>query len=501
MIHSLILLLIVCILFIIYGELQKWRIQRKLKGFSIPRQWPIVGVAGRFINKTNEQMIDMLNEFVAEVDNKTPIQAWFGPLLGVVIAEPHDMQSVFSSDDSLNKPYLYDLMQCKTSLFVAERDVWKPQRRAFDTIFNFKMLQNYIPLLNDKAHILSKQFAAHIDTPGDLYRTIFIGMIDMIFWTSAGVNHDIQTTEKGALLYNVIKVIMSNIMYRITRIWLKWDFTYSLTQAYRDEQPIWRAGNEFIEQVIAQKVDEFECLRRNGIDYLADAQQNNTTNLLEKCLIMERAGLFTRVNTIDQLRVFIIAGIDTSSITIFSTLLMLAIHQEHQSAVVSELRSIFTSSDTQVTGEHLKSLVYLDRCIREALRLFPPIPAMVRLASDDIPLKSGTIPKNAVILIDLMHLHRNRNVWGANVAEYDPNRFLAENVKKRPPFSFLPFGGGQRNCIGMKYAMLSAKITLVHLLRQYKFSSRLRMDEIRFKMHIVLEIINTNAISVERRRF
>lgn len=500
MIHSLILLLILCILFIVYGELQKWRIQRKLKGFAIPKQLPILGVAGRFINKTNEQMIDMLNEFIAEVD-KTPIQAWFGPFLGVVVAEPEDMQAVFSSEDSVDKPYIYDLMQCKTSLFVAKRDEWKPQRRAFDAIFNFRMLQNYVPLLNDKSKVLAKQFDRHVGEPGDLYRTIFIGMIDMIFWTSAGIDQDIQTTEKGPFLYNVVKVIMSNIMYRITRIWLKWDFTYALTQTYRDEKSVWAAGNQFLEEVIEQKLTELECMQRKGIDYLAEAQANNATNLLEKCLIMERNGVFSRENTIDQLRVFIIAGIDTSSIMIFSTLLMLAIHPDHQNAVVAELRANLATADCDVTSDNIKNLVYLDRCIREALRLFPPIPVIVRLSTGNIQLSSGTIPKDAQILIDFMHLHRNPRIWGPNAAEFHPDRFLPENVAKRPPFSYIPFGGGARNCIGMKYALISAKITLAHLLRHYQFRSSLKMEEIRLKMHIVLEIINEKPISVERRAF
>lgn len=500
MINSLILLSIVLVLFVIYGELQKWRIQRKLNGFAIPKQLPVIGVAGRFINKTNEQMIDMLNEFISEVD-KTPIQTWFGPMLGVLIAEPEDMQAVFSSEDSLNKPYIYDLMQCKTSLFVAEKDAWKPQRRAFDAIFNFKMLQNYVPLLNEKSKILSNRFQTHVDQPGDVYRSIFIGMIDMIFWTSAGVDQNIQTTEKGALLYNTVKVIMSNIMYRVTRIWLKWDFIYSLTQTYRDEQSVWATGNHFLETIIAEKVSELELLQRNGVDYLAEAHEKNSMNLLEKCLMMERNGIFTRVNTIDQLRVFIIAGIDTSSITVFATLLMLAIHEDHQNAVVAELKAIFTSADSDVSNDQLKRLVYLERCIREALRLFPPIPIIFRLTSGDIELKSGTIPTGTIVAIDFMHLHRNTKIWGQNAAEYEPERFLPENVAKRPPFSFIPFAAGARNCIGAKYAMISAKIALAHLLRRYKFTSQLKMNEIRFKMHIVLEIINEKPMSVERRIF
>lgn len=500
MIHGIISVLIVLIVFIIYGEIKKWQIQRKLTGFSTPWQLPILGVAGRFINKSNDQFVDMLNEFVAEV-GKTPIQAWFGPLLAVIVAEPEDMQIILSSDDCLNKPYFYEHMKCKTSIVATRREIWKPQRRALNAIFNFKMLQNYVPLLNSKAHVLVQQFGAFVGQPGDLYRTIFIGMIDMIFLTTMGAEQHLQIRERGSYFYNLSKMMMSNIQYRMSRIWLRWDFTYSLSKVYRDEQPWEARGQGYLEEMIEEKLNEFEQMRLKGVDYLADAEANNTTNLLEKCLILERNGMFTRTNTIDQLRVVIFAGIDTSSITIFGTLLMLAIHQECQAAAVAELRSIFDTADADVTNDDLKNLVYLERCIRETMRLLPPAPVVARITSADIKLPSGTIPKGTITVLDIMHLHRNAKVWGPTVNEFDPDRFLPENVAKRPPYSYIPFSAGQRNCIGMKYALVSAKITLAHLLRQYKFTTALKINDIRMKMHLILEIMNENAITIETRAF
>lgn len=500
MLHSLLLLFILFVSFVVYGEVRKCRIQRKLKDFAVPKQLPFIGVAGRFINKTNEQLMDMLNELISEVD-KTPIQVWFGPFLGVVIAEPKDIQVILSSDDCINRPYFYDHLGLGTSVTVARRELWKPQRRAFDPLFSFKTVRAHMPQLNDKAKILAKKCSEFIEQPGDIYRATFIAKIDMILRTATGADQHMQTTEMGAFLYKTIKQIMSNMMYRMTRIWLKWHFTYSLTQVYRSDKALWMDAQRFLERIIKQKFEELENSKQNGIDQLAVAQENGTINLLEKCLLLERRSLYTRAQTIDQLHAIIVGGVVSSTITIYSTLLMLAIHQNHQKAVVAELKSLCDSAQSDITNENVNDLLLLERCIREAMRLYTPTPVIARHTSNEIQLASGTIPKETMVILDIFHLHRNPMIWGENALEFDPDRFLAENITKRPPFSYIPFSGGSRNCMSTKYAMISMKITLAHLLRQYKFSSTLKMNDIRFKLNLAMDIINENPMNIQRRAF
>lgn len=490
----------ISIIFILYGETRKWYIKRKMKNFSSPKQLPILGLSGRFIGKPNEEFINIISGIFAEVKS-TPVQAWFGPILMVGITEPRDIQTILTSEDCLNRPSFASHFKCRTSLIATDRDIWKPHRRALNSVFNLKMLQSYVPLLNHKACILAKQMEPFLQEPGDLYRTISIGMIDSVAKTTTGIETNLQLNGRGSTLYEIFRLIMNNVQYRATRFWLRWDFVWNISKLGREEQIPFKTANIFIDEMYQKKVSELQSLNTVGINYLEEVKQKHATNYLEKCLILEQEGVFNYENVLDQMFFINLAGFETLSTTVYNTLLLLAINQEHQNSVVKELQSIFDSSDCDVTQDDLSRMQYLELVIKETLRLFSPFSFIARKSSADIELVNGIIPPDTFILINVMHLHRNPKIWGKNVLEFDPNRFLPENIEKRPPFSFIPFSGGARNCMGMKYAMISAKITLFHLLRRYKFSTDLKFEDIRVKYNIMLEVINEKPLRMEIRKF
>lgn len=499
MIHGIISIFIILFVFIIYIELRKWHIRKQLRYFEAPKQWPIIGTGGRFLGKSNDEIIDTIIAIYDEIKS-SPFQVWAGPILIVGIREPRDIQTVLTSEHALNKPYFYNLIPCKSGLICEHKDIWKMDRRALNAAFNAKMLQNYIPFLNEKSGILLQKMDVHLNRPGNVYRTIFIGMMDMIARTTMGTEMDLQTTHSGEYLFDLEKQLMNNLQYRIVRFWLRWDWVYSLTKVARDERIPMQEGNDFIEAMYLKKVNELNAFKEQGIDYLRMANEKNATNLLDKCISLERMGVFNHEKVLDEMRVIFMAGIDTSAIVIFSTLLMLAINQQHQQLVVDELRAVCETVDCNLTQSHLIGLNYLERVVKETMRLLTPVPFIGRQTTAEIPLTKGTIPKNTFVFISILHMHRDPNIWGENVLEFDPDRFLPENIAKRPPFSYIPFSAGPRNCIGMKYAMISAKMTLAHLLRRYKFLTDLSFDDIRTKLHLVLEITNEKPLRIERRQ-
>lgn len=463
MIHSIVLILIPICVSIVYIEIKKWLINRKLQNFeSPPNQLPILGVAGCIFGTSNLEFIDLVLKYFDMVKT-TPFYVWAGPILVLGVSEPQSVDILLSNEHCLNRPYFYEHLHSKTSILVADKEMWKPHRRALNAAFNVKMLNSYVPLLNAKAQTLVHRLQPFRNQSVDLYFILSVCMLDMITRTMMGSEMHLQS-EHGASIVRIAKQIMNSIQYRVSRMWLRWDFIFNnFSQIGRDVWTPVQNGYKFIDDIYSEKVKELQLLNSQGINYLQKANHDNKTNLIEKCLILEGEGKLTHANVIDELRVTALAGIDTSAITVFGTLLMLAMNQKHQDLVIDELHSIFESADCEVTQAHLADMKYMERVIKETLRLLPPVPFIARQTTADIELPKGTVPKNTIVAINIMHMHRNPHIWGENVLEFDPDRFLAENVDKRPSNSFIPFSTGSRNwqVVGNLVTTLTAA-TYVH---------------------------------------
>jgi cytochrome P450 family 4 len=108
-----------------------------------------------------------------------------------------------------------------------------------------------------------------------------------------------------------------------------------------------------------------------------------------------------------------------------------------------------------------------------------------------------TIPKGCNIAMAFFSLHQRQDIWGANADLFKPERFAPEH--HRHPYSFLPFSGGSRICIGYKYASISMKIALTYLLRRYQFSTKLKIDELKWCFGITQRLENKHMVTATRR--
>lgn len=180
---------------------------------------------------------------------------------------------------------------------------------------------------------------------------------------------------------------------------------------------------------------------------------------------------------------------------------MLSIHPEYQERLVEELHTVFSDVDEPVTKEHITKLSLMDLVIKETMRLYPPAPYIGREATEDFPLYDGIIPKGTQIILSLYNAHRNPKYWSQNANEFYPERFSSENCKDHHPFQYIPFSAGSRNCIGIRYAKTSLYISLIHLLRNFKFSTDLKMHDVKIRMGLVIKFINKDPIRLERREW
>jgi cytochrome P450 len=184
----------------------------------------------------------------------------------------------------------------------------------------------------------------------------------------------------------------------------------------------------------------------------------------------------------DQMLTMLIAGHDTSTALLAWSLYLLAIYPDVLKRVQGEI-------DTVIGGQapeyrHVRQLRYLDCVIRETLRLYPPIHLGSRIAAEDLTFGGFSIPAGTRVLYSIYLTHRDTKHW-PQADVFDPDRFLPEQASTRPAYTYLPFGGGPRNCIGAAFAQAEAKMVLARVLQRYQF--QLVGGKVRPRMRATLE--------------
>jgi len=176
----------------------------------------------------------------------------------------------------------------------------------------------------------------------------------------------------------------------------------------------------------------------------------------------------------DQLLTMLIAGHDTSTALLSWILFLLGEHpqvmaQVQEEALVLQSGDLFPT-DAMWTEEKLNHLKVLDQVIKETLRLFPPIHVGNRFAKEDVDLQGYTVSEGSRVMVSMYLSHRDEDVW-EEPERFCPHRFerskQADPAKRRPPLSYIPFGGGPRNCIGATFAQIESKVVLARILQRF----------------------------------
>ncbi|XP_053193453.1 cytochrome P450 3A27-like [Scomber japonicus] len=169
-----------------------------------------------------------------------------------------------------------------------------------------------------------------------------------------------------------------------------------------------------------------------------------------------------------QLTIFLLAGYETSATTLNFLAYNLALKPEIMTRLQKEIDSTFPDKGP-VQYEALMQMEYLDSVVNECLRLYPPAPRLERTTKETVQIKGITIPKDMDVTVPVYALHRDPELW-TDPEEFKPERFSKENKQNINPYTYLPFGVGPRNCLGMRLALVLVKLALVEVLQRYSFS-------------------------------
>ncbi|MGC1502834.1 MAG: cytochrome P450 [Sulfitobacter sp.] len=171
---------------------------------------------------------------------------------------------------------------------------------------------------------------------------------------------------------------------------------------------------------------------------------------------------FDASEMVDQVAIFFLAGHETSASALAWALYLLATHPEWQDQVATEAKALKKCDFSVISKLRLSRDVF-----REALRLYPPVPMMVREASCPEQFRDREIRKGSQLVLSPWHLHRHERLWD-NPDGFDPTRWQTENGRQCSREAYIPFSAGARVCTGAGFAMVEGTLILSRILRDFR---------------------------------
>jgi cytochrome P450 len=327
-----------------------------------------------------------------------------------------------------------------TALVVSDGDDHRRRRRLVQPAFARKRIEGYLPITVDEVTATIDRWRPGdvVDVHGELRASVRRIVIRALF----GDRLKGRADELGDHLQPALDYVNRPFPLR---------FDHDLPgTAYRRAMAARRRADEIVFAEIAERRARGE----GGDDVLA-------------ALIhaQDDAGALTDQEVRDQVISLIAAGYDTTSAGIAWAVHALYSRPDVLDAARSEVAKVV--GDGPLTADHLADMPYLGAVVSESLRLWPPGPLSGRRAIDDFELAGHRIPGGSLVLYSPYLTHRVPELW-PEPEQFLPERWIPGSPAHREPvpYSFVPFGGGYRRCIGFALATMETTAMLAELVRR-----------------------------------
>jgi cytochrome P450 len=332
------------------------------------------------------------------------------------------------------------------SLFIAEGAHWRWQRRAAAPVFSHRNIAALTPIMSAAAEAVCARLHHAPDTPD-----MFDEMVQATFEVISNVTFSGSGTMDGDSVHRSINAFID----QSARVSL-FDVIGVPTWVPRLSRLF---GGNPVADMKAVADQAIVRRRQNGTKDVPDL-----LDLLMEGMDPETGKQMNRAELRDNLLTFIVAGHETTALTLAWALYLLAFDESAQEKLRNEAQSVLQGR----TGgrDHIGKLPYTEMVIKEALRLYPPASFVSRTAQGADELCGREIRRKDTIMMPIYALHRNRLLWD-DPDGFNPERFGPDARHDR--YAWLPFIDGPRVCIGAHFAMVEAQTILATLVSRFRF--------------------------------
>lgn len=369
--------------------------------------------------------------------------------------------------------------QIGNGLFTSEGKHWLKQRRAIQAGFHKKKLDGISDIMIDEInHYMDNIMDAYVEKNEeiDLVKEMTYLASKIVSKSLFGQefdDHKIDIIDKS--IANANKYIVAVSKQPFTKPW------YHLNGDYKRI----RTQKKIRDQFILEFIEKRKNLEDKGDDLLGMLLETE----------YEDGSRMSNKELLDESIILLVAGNKTSAVTMAWLFYLLTINPEIEEKVLNSVNESLGDEEPSLTS--LRSLTYPLQVLEETLRMYPVVWLIDREPVEDDEFSGIKINKGEDIGAFIYGLHHNAKYW-KDPEKFDPERFSAENKKEHVPFSYLPFGGGPRICIGKNFAIMEMQFILAMFIRRYKFTLS-PGQKIGFKPLLTLSPTNGVKVRVQKR--
>jgi len=362
-------------------------------------------------------------------------------------------------------------------LIFSEDEFWRSQRTLINPAFhavNLKQMVNVMVSCTSKclekwAVDIDRLASAHACTSRppsielELHRSISALSLDIIASAVLGSGFS-ESPETIAAVYNAFTSVLDDIQGRNVKVIGLIPVLNRLpTAGYRRiKRGVQRIQTVVTDLILKRQEGQTHslCDGKDLLDLLLEVRDPATGKAMD----------FVQIK--DECMTFVMAGHEATANLLSWCLHSLMTHPDAWNLCVEEVDAVLV--DKALDYDSLKELKFIDACLEETLRLYPPVPWYRRQAISDHTIAFGEgssrkqilVPKGTCVSVNAFLLHREPKHWGPDAERFIPHRFLERT--KRPVCAYMPFGAGPRACIGQNFAKLEAKVQLAAIVSRFK---------------------------------
>ncbi len=365
-----------------------------------------------------------------------------------LLLDPDDIERVLVRDyRQFRKPFWLRTPDVRRllgrGLVTSDGDSWRTQRRVCQPAFHPGLLPSYGRTIGTLAERMLDGW--QVGQPRDVLRDMTRLTLEVIGQTLLGVNMAPVTDEISTIMATLMACFNARAFGLLP-----------LPPSLREARAV-RRLDALVDRLITEGL----------------AAGTDSTQTLLARLHAEPGGTVGRHGLREQVKTFLAAGHDSSSLTLTWAFLLLAAHPEADAKLAAELSAALEGQAP--TPEDIPRLPYTQAIIKETLRLYPPLWMTGRQAAQRCEIGGLTVPAGALVVTSPWPVQRLARFF-PDPSEFRPERWLSGETADLPRCAYFPFGGGPRVCIGMGFALLESALILGATARRFRLTTQGQPD-------------------------